>query len=412
MKILHTVESYLPARHGMQEVVTQLSEALVKMGHDVTIATSHDQNRIESTINGVKIVDFPITGNYATGMNGPVETYQDYLLSSDFDIITNFAAQQWATDLMLPIMNRLKCKKIFVPTGFSALNQAKYKAYFEGMKVWMKGYDSNVFLSDNYRDINFAKENGISNIEIIPNGASETEFATTEFIDVRRHIGVAPSTKLLLSVGSHTGYKGHDKLIEVFEKANIPNSALLIIGNVTTSGGPLKSKIKSYLNLFGLKRSNCSLACKSMSKIHNKKYTNSTIHIMELPRATTVNAYKQANLFVLTSLIECSPIVLFEACAGKTPFLVNDVGNAKEIIKWTEGGKLLPTSFDRNGYSIVDTSAAANILIEVMEDEVQRDSLAAQGHSSFLNKFTWEKIAKRYETLYLNTLINKAHGNR
>ena len=40
MKILHTVESYLPARHGMSEVVRQVSERLVAKGHEVTVATS------------------------------------------------------------------------------------------------------------------------------------------------------------------------------------------------------------------------------------------------------------------------------------------------------------------------------------------------------------------------------------
>src|SRR5665647_3566584 len=146
MKILHTVQSYLPSRHGMQEVVTQLSENLLKMGHDVTIATVYDENRTSNVINGVKIAEFKIKGNFVSGMTGEIGLYQNFLKSNDFDIITNFAAQQWATDLMLPILKELKAKKVFVPTGFSALNIPSYKAYFENMKTWMKGYDANVFL--------------------------------------------------------------------------------------------------------------------------------------------------------------------------------------------------------------------------------------------------------------------------
>jgi glycogen synthase len=46
MKILHLVESYLPARNGMQEVVTQLSTRLVEKGHQVTVVTSYDERRI------------------------------------------------------------------------------------------------------------------------------------------------------------------------------------------------------------------------------------------------------------------------------------------------------------------------------------------------------------------------------
>lgn len=404
MKILHTVESYLPSRHGMQEVVTQLSESLVKMGHEVTIATSFNERRFVNSINGVKIVDFKIAGNYATGMVGETSEYENYLLNSKFDIITNFAAQQWATDLMLPIMAKINGKKIFVPTGFSALNSPKYNVYFENMKVWMKGYDTNVFLSDNYRDINFAKGIGIRAIEIIPNGASEVEFSTTAFLDVRNFIGIKPDTKLILSVGSHTGYKGHDKTIETFERANIPNSALLIIGNVTTGGNKLKNLLKGYLNLFGLKKTNCSIACKLKARAYNRKAIGRSIHIMEFPRHLTVNAYKQADLFILTSLIECSPIVLFEALAGKTPFLVNDVGNSKEIIKWTSGGVLIPTVIDSEGYSQVDIEAAAKMLLDFALNEDKIAEYAYNGHNAFLDGFTWEKIAKRYELLYLSVL--------
>ena len=55
MKILHTVEFYHPSIGGMQEVVKQLSERLVLLGHDVTVATTKMSERKESCINGVKI---------------------------------------------------------------------------------------------------------------------------------------------------------------------------------------------------------------------------------------------------------------------------------------------------------------------------------------------------------------------
>ena len=71
MKIVHTVESYLPAHHGMAEVVRQLSEGLVQLGHDVVILTSfHPERQIISEINGVTIISFSISGNSVKGING------------------------------------------------------------------------------------------------------------------------------------------------------------------------------------------------------------------------------------------------------------------------------------------------------------------------------------------------------
>ena len=54
LKILHTVELYSPSVGGMQEVVKQISERLVKKGHDVTVATTKLSNRKSKIINGVK----------------------------------------------------------------------------------------------------------------------------------------------------------------------------------------------------------------------------------------------------------------------------------------------------------------------------------------------------------------------
>lgn len=66
MKIFHCVESYFPAIGGMQEVVKQLSERLVALGHDVTVLTRFHSDRKFDSLNGVKIRTFNIIGNPKT----------------------------------------------------------------------------------------------------------------------------------------------------------------------------------------------------------------------------------------------------------------------------------------------------------------------------------------------------------
>ena len=67
-----------------------------------------------------------------------IDEYQKFLLESDFDIITNFAAQQWTVDLTIEIIDGIKAKKVFVPTGFSGLYMPEYKEYFDQMKEYME----------------------------------------------------------------------------------------------------------------------------------------------------------------------------------------------------------------------------------------------------------------------------------
>jgi len=391
MKILHTVESYLPAINGMVKVVQELSERLAQKGHQLTVATSYHPQRTQSIINKVKINQFKIKGKAVTGYQAEkkeLQRYQDFLLQSDFDIITNFAAQQWATDLALPILSRIKAKKVFVPTGFSGLYLPVYKTYFKKMPCWMKKYDMNVFLSNNYRDINFARENGVKKRVLIPNGASAEEFLSAQRIDMRKQLGIPSGHFLILLIGAHTGAKGHREAIDIFRKATITNATLLIVAN------PSWNRCARH----------CFLTKYIFNVLPKRRVDKKQLIITSLSRQETINAYKIADLFLFPSNIECSPLVLFEAMASKTPFLVTDVGNSKEIIDWSKSGKLLPTMIGLQGFSHAQINQSAKVLENIYNNKYQREIMAESGYKAWQKQFTWEKITKRYEKLYQSLL--------
>lgn len=377
VKILCTSHSYYPSVGGVQEAVKQIGEFLATWGHEVVVATAKDSHRKEMVINEVKIAEFAVSGNLVVGMTGETTKYQEFLLNGDFDIVINFAAQQWATDLTLQLLPRIKAKKIFVPTGFSGLYNPDYQNYFQSMKLWLGQYDMNVFLGNDYRDINFAKDCGVKRLIVIPNGASFKEFSIPTNIDTRRKLQITTDTFFILHVGSHTGAKGHAEAREIFSRADIPNSVFVIIGN-DHPGGCLKE---------------CVMAAS----------TNRKIIITFLTRPETVAAFKQADLFLFPSNIECSPIVLFEAMAAKTPFLTTDVGNAREIVSWTKGGMLLPTEKliekKRLGYSRAKIGESVQVLKRIYTDKARRKRMARDGYAAWKKKFTWEKITRQYETL-------------
>jgi glycosyltransferase involved in cell wall biosynthesis len=415
MKILHTVESYDPVYHGMQQVVKQLSERLVKYGHDVTIATSYHSKRISKIINGVKIEEFKIEGKAITGYNADleeIERYKKFIISSNFDIITNFAAQQWATDIILPFLSQIKAHKIFVPTGFSEIFNSRYQLYYKSMKDWMKNYDMNIFLSNEYQDINFARVNGIDKIKVITNGASHEEFSKKYNRDIRKKLTISKDHFLIILVGSHTGLKGHREAIKIFENSNIQNATLLIVGNSTSNESVFKALIKffakKFMNSFLQKKytPSCFLTCRLKSfffkfSIKNLRLNKKFINI-NLSREDTIDIYNEADLFLFPSNIECSPIVLFECLASKTPFLTSDVGNTKEIIKWTKTGELLPTKKCLDGICYVDVNTSTKILEEAYINNEVLKKKSNYSYKLFLEKYTWEKISKQYEEVYLS----------
>lgn len=412
MKILHTVESYLPARHGMSEVVRQISERLVAKGHEVTVATGTHPERTSEDINGVKVVSFPVSGKSAIRIFGNAKAYQEFLLQSSFDVITNFAAQQWATDLMLPILDKIRAKKVLVPTGFSALKDPAFADYFEGMRSRMKQYDACVYLSDSYRDINFARAAKFNNETIITNAAAADEFNATPDGALRQTMRIPDGAGIVMHVSGYlSAAKGQIEAIRIFSKSHIENASLLIIcpefRRAWASELTPRNLARGFWwflrgrGLRGFAPSWQIAAVLAFYRKRNERFGRS-IRRLALDRADTISVFRCADLLLFPSWIECSPLVLFEAAAAGTPFLVTDVGNAREIISWTGGGEILPGKrlSDREGSVVADVAEGAKILDRLWSDPERRTAMATSARKAWEDHFTWERIADRYEELY------------
>jgi O-antigen/teichoic acid export membrane protein/glycosyltransferase involved in cell wall biosynthesis len=396
----------------MSEVVRQISERLVAKGHEVTVATSRDPERQSDTINGVKVVSFSVSGKSAVRIFGDANSYKRFLLESSFDVITNFAAQQWATDLMLPILEQIKARKVFVPTGFSALGAPAFSEYFQSMRSWMRQYDACVFLSRDYRDINFASEAGVTRIAIIPNGASEEEFSGPSQLSIRKDLELPEDKGLLIHVSGYlSAAKGQVEAVRIFSNSRLQNAVLLLVSPGFEHGWASELSPRNLARglwwllrgkgLRGFASSWQIGAAIGVSKRRNERHGRSICRA-SLDRERTIAIFKEADLLLFPSWVECSPLVLFEAAASRTPFLVTDVGNAREIIGWTGGGEILPgTRLNDHEKSIIaDTNGGAEKLNRLWFDSDRRQSMASSAHTAWRRDFTWERIAGLYEELY------------
>ena len=388
MKILFTVEFFYPSVGGTQEVVKQISTGLAKRGHDVTIATTKLKTRRDKYFNGVKIEEFSITGNSVKGIKGEKEKYKDYLLHNQFDLMINYAAQQWATDLVFPLLNSIHYKKVFIPCGFSKLFTPAYKDYYDDIPSKLSLYDRLIFHSNNYRDINFARDHGFQNIIVIPNGASSLEFSGDKRY-FREKYRIEQNTPVLLTVGNHTWMKGHQFVIRVFQQLKLKKGILIIIGKALNFKGCLPlCLLESYWS--------------NISSKNNKR-----ILVLNPPRDEVVQAYYSADLFLFASKIEYAPLVLLESMASKTPFITLATGNAEEIIADSKSGILAPTSQDNLGYSYGDIKSFSQITQELLMDKETRIKMGEAGYLAWQNKYTWENIVVQYENEFEKILNSK-----
>jgi glycosyltransferase involved in cell wall biosynthesis len=387
MDILHTVEFYDPSIGGAQEVVKQVSEKLSHKGHTVTVATSRLPGRKFDQGNSVNVVEFEITGNASRGFRGETERYSEFLLDSRFDVIMNYAAQQWATDLAFPVLPRISASRVLSPCGFSGLFEPSYREYFATLPEALKQYDHLIFHSDSYRDIEFVRRLGITDYSVIPNGAAKQEFDVLD-PTFRSRYGIPEDVPMLLTVGAHTGTKGHDLAISAFSKARIGRSVLVIIGN---NPG----------------RTGCAGGCRRQAAWANiSSLGHKSVLLINPPRADVVAAFHAADLFVFGSNIECSPLVLFEAMASRTPFVTVGCGNAAEIAGWSGGGTVIPTDTLPNGFVYGQPQTMAAAIEKLLNEPELRAEMAEAGFCAWQERFTWEKIVVQYEQLYLS-LIEK-----
>src|SRR5208337_2344204 len=234
MKVFHAVESYTPSSNGMQEVVKRVSEHLSSRDLEVVVGTSrHPDREPDVVLSGVRVVSFEIKGNEAQGYcasSREIVRYIEFVKTSSFDVVVLFAAQQWATDILLPYLEEIGSKIIFVPTGFSGLYDQTYHDYYRELRKRLSLFDLCILHSKTYRDVEFIRSAGISRYVTIPNGASSDEFQIPREKPARKELSI-------VTVGSHSGFKGHVESVRIMDRARLQNVTLSIVA------GPLGENI-------------------------------------------------------------------------------------------------------------------------------------------------------------------------
>jgi len=464
MRILFCCEFYYPSIGGVQEVMRHLAERLVSWGHEVTVATTKLSNRTFTEHNGVKIVEFGVTGNQVRGISGEVARYQDFVINFPCDALMIKAAQQWTFDALWPVLEQIKTRKVFIPCGFSGLYEPSYAQYFIDLPEVLKKFDHLIFYAEHYRDVDFARAHKLMHFSVLANGACEKEFNVAVDASFRRRNAIAENSFVLLTVGSLTGVKGHRELAEAFAKMNVPKGhhvTLILNGNLpprpdvkvearrshgvsprdqVSRGSKLISYVTAKINritgllyrsvgvlrregVSGVGQRIASLllaplwrlalahgflkkASRSMEYWIDTARRNPSKQVLltDFARDELVQAYMAADLFVFASNIEYSPLVLFEAAAAGTPFLSVPVGNADEIARWTGGGVICPASKDERGYTRVDPLVLSGAVEDLMAKPEELSKLGKTAKQTWSEKYTWFAIAKRYEQILANKL--------
>jgi len=359
MKILLTVEFYWPHMGGAEEVSRRIAEGLAARGHTVHVATGRDPNRKSEFHNGVSLHEFAVGGNEVKGLSGDVQAYREFLRGFDCDILLNYAAQSWATDIAMQELGRLAARHaVLVACGYSGLStplrRLAYRQYFARLPERLHQYDLVIYHAEQLRDAEFGRRHGVTRFRVIGNGVNAREFALPRGrFRQAQGLGDRP---LLVNVSNHYLLKGHDRFARLAHAMGGRAAAVLLGRNAAPAW------------------QNCYPLCLATGAA-------GVFRVLDGARGTVVSAMRDADLVVFTSRSEVAPLVLLEAAAAATPWVSFDVGNAREL-----GGGLVVTS----------QAELVEAVRRLLDNPAERERLAADG-LEFARQHHWERKIDAYE---------------
>lgn len=207
-------------------------------------------------------------------------------------------------------------------------------------------------------------------VTVIYNGYNPNLFKSISMNKAKEKLNLPEDKKIILSVGNLEMIKGHKYLIEAIKKVakREKNSICLVVG----SGNQ-----KKYLE--GL-----------IDRLHLNDY----IKLVGGKPHTEIPLWMNAcDVFVLPSLNEGNPTVMFEALGCGKPFIGTNVGGIPEIITNEKLGIIVKPK---------DVDELANAILKALDKEWDKDYI-----SNYAKQYSRDKIAKEIIGLYNEVLEEK-----
>jgi glycosyltransferase involved in cell wall biosynthesis len=204
-------------------------------------------------------------------------------------------------------------------------------------------------------------------VKVIPNGFSSDLFYPRDLEECRKVLDAPLDKKIVLSVGHLFEVKGHKYLIEAMKEVvkQKKDTLCIIVG-----GGKLENKLENQIKKAGLQ--------------NYVKLVGGRPHD-EIP--IWMNA---CDVFVLPSLNEGNPTVMFECLGCGKPFIGTTVGGEPEIITSDNYGLLCEPATPK---------ALAEKILTALDKEWDNKKIL-----EYAKRFTWERIAKEILDVYTQVL--------
>jgi len=387
MKILHVVPSFAPcfAHGGVVNASYQIAKKQVEDGHDVTVYTTDSCNerlRFENNYNvdvdGIKVFYFKNISNNIKNkltIDTPLSSIKHIRKTiADFDIIQIHEHRH-----SLAIATHRYAKKNNVPYVLQAhgsvlpfFQKEKLKDIFD--RLW--GFDilhdaSRVFALTEVEKEQYIKM-GVAEdmIEIVPLGINLEEYNNLPkkgSFKSKHDINV--EDKIILFLGRIHEIKGLDLLVNAFDKIQIDNVKLAIVGG--------DSGFKDTLD----------------EMINEKNLQDKVLFPGVLTGRDKIEALVDCDVFVMPSRYESFTTSGLEAMACGKPLILT---RNNHIHTWVKDNSGLICDFDEEDLS--------NCIETLLNNEELCREFGETGRKLIEDKYDWDKVSKQIESIYKSCL--------
>jgi glycosyltransferase involved in cell wall biosynthesis len=378
MKILQVIPYFTPKRGGDVAVAYNLSKHLAKRGHEVTIFTTDfelDREYIQS-LDGVRVVPFHCIANIGLMLISPKMKIQFKKEIKDFDIVhmhdgrsyQNIVVHHYAKKYGIPYI--LQAHGSVLPIFQKQRLKNIYDLFF-GYRILK---EASKVIAITKTEAEHYKKMGVDEdkIEIVPNGIDLSEYENLpKRGEFRRKYKIKDDENMILYVGRLHKSKGIDLLVKAFSGASkeLNDAKLVLIGPDHGYLSVLEELIRSL-------------------KVNNKVLFTGFVSNDE-----KVSAFADADVFVTPSF-SGFPVTFLEVCACGTPIIT------------TNNGDKLDWIHNNVGYVVeYDKDQLRDAIFKVLFDDKLRVQFEERCKKLVKEQFTWDKIVKQVEDLYLS--INK-----
>lgn len=385
MKILQVIPCFSPPNlfGGSQRVAYLLSKGLVKKGHEVIIYTSDLKNLKERTdksieyIDDIKIVHFKTISPFLLNREGLIITPRMFKILiktiNHFDLIHIHEARSFQHMVIWWIARRRDIPFIIQGHGllnknFGGLLRKAYDGFFNKniLRDAKKVIAVNKIETNDFPMYKIPKEK----IEIIPNGIDLSEYfdlpAKGAF---KKKIGIDKDDKIILYLGRIHRIKGIDVLVKAFASVirKLDDVRLVIVG---PDDGYL-SKIQTL--------------------VENLRIVNNVIFTGPLYGSEKIEAYVDADVYVLPSRYEIFGLSVIEAYSCGKPVIASRVGGLKDLVLDGVTGLLFTNE---------NIGQLAESLLFILDDNTRAAKMGLKGKQFVKDNFKIEKSVDRLEILY------------